>query len=241
MSNKNQDVAEEIDLLNVIALRGSIYNFLSRGFSSEIDHEYLEQIRTYLPMLRELGSQTENKAYKNAVSRIASFMESLEDEKKLTEDYARRFVSLFLNISNEASDNINPFESVYLSPERLVMQEPRDQVVEFYAEYGHGISETFHEPEDHIAAELSFLGSLNNETVNDINAGKDLPEIIRKLDGQLSFIHEHLLKWLPALSRDLMHHDPEGLYGMLGELTFGFTLIDASFLADLSGHLKTEI
>lgn len=240
MGNMNHNVAEEIDLLNVISLRSSIYSFLSRGFSGEIDMEYLGLIRSYLPMLGELSGKTENPVYKKGLERLSVFMDGITDDKALTEDYARKFVSLFLNMSDDPLQNINPFESVYLSPERLVMQEPRDQVVEFYAEYGHGINEDFNEPEDHIAAELGFLSSLNSETAKDISSGKKLADIVRNLEGHLEFMKKHLLRWLPALNGDLNRTDPEGLYGILSEVTLGFSLIDVSFLEELLGYLKKE-
>jgi len=229
----------EMDLFNVTALRKTVYGFLSRGFAIEINQEYLDQIREYLPMLKELESTIEDLDYINGVKRLEEFVGKIENDKELIEEYERRFVSVFMHITSE-SDNVDPYESVYLSPEKLVMQEQRDCVLGFYARYGHGVDENFKEPEDHIAAELGFIGSLNNEILKDIEAGDKETEIMKKLEGQLEFMKRHLMLWLPNFSVDLKKTDPEGFYGILGELSLGFCRTDVPFLEELLEYLKNK-
>ncbi len=236
---KSIDIDIDIDIFSIIAVRKTVYGFLSRSFSHEIDQAFLEQAKKYLPMLNDLKEKTDNPDYINGVSRMEAFFNNIQDDNEFIEEYARRFVSVFLHISND-SNNIDPYESIYLSRERLLMQESRDQVVEFYAEYGHGVIDTFKEPEDHIAAELGFLASINGEILKDIESGKDMTESIKKLEGQLEFLNTHLLLWLPLLSRDLQSVDPSGLYTIFGELAHGFCRIDTLFLEELVEYLKAK-
>ncbi len=241
MSSKKTEITEDIniDLFNITAIRRTVYSFISRGFSHEIDQAFLDQAREHLPMLKELKEKAEDSDYIDGISSMETFLGSIGDDKELIEEYARRFVSVFLHISND-SNNVDPYESVYLSPEKLIMQEPRDRVVEFYAEYGHGVTDKFKEPEDHIAAELGFLASLNGEILKDIESGKEMAEIVKKLEGQLEFMKKHLLLWLPMLSRDLEKTDPEGFYSILGKFSHGFCRIDALFLEDLLEFLQSK-
>ena len=228
----------EINLLNVTAIRRTIYNFISRGFSHEIDQTYLDQARNYLPMLKNLEVSMDNSDYVNGLTRLEEFIGKIKDDNELVQEYACKFVTVLLNLSGDGSLGVDPYESIYLSTAKALMQESRDQVVEFYAEYGHGVGESFKEPEDHIAAELSFLASLNGEILKDIDSGKEFAEIERKLKGQLEFMKKHLMLWLPLLSLDLKRVDPEGFYGILGELAHGFCRTDVLFLEDLLEYFK---
>jgi len=92
------------------------------------------------------------------VENLEKYINGITDIDEEIEEKARRFCTLFLNVSpNDVVKHVHPFASVYLSPERLVMQEQRDEALEFYARFGLGVDENFKEPEDHVAAELSFL------------------------------------------------------------------------------------
>jgi TorA maturation chaperone TorD len=235
---RENESGQEIDFRNIMGLRGSVYGILSRSYSEEIDKAYLENIRSFLPILEDLSKHTEDEHFVKGVKGLASFMENITNEDELIEEYAKRFASLFLNVTrSDSTKNVHPFESVYLSPAKLVMQEQRDEVMEFYAQYGLGVDASFKEPEDHIAAELSFLGLLNEQALN-ILIEADMKAASEKLEGQKQFMEQHLLKWVHLMCADLKKVDDGGFYGVLADVTMGFIRIDYKFLKDLTEFIK---
>jgi TorA maturation chaperone TorD len=228
------------ELKDIVGLRRNLYGFLARGYASEIDKTYLEQIKELLPVLKDFANNFDDQMFIVGVENLEKYINGITDIDEEIEDKARRFCSLFLNVSpNDVIKHVHPFESVYLSPERLVMQEQRDEVLEFYAKYGLGVDENFKEPEDHIAAELSFLSVLNEQVLNDLNNG-DTQNAIEKLKGHLEFMEKHLLKWIHLLGMDLRNADEGGFYGTLADLTMGFARIDYKFLKEFIEYLEEE-
>jgi TorA maturation chaperone TorD len=89
-----------------------------------------------------------------------------------------------------------PWESVYTSPKRLMMQDAADQVRKIYGEAGLTINSADVMP-DHIGAELNFLALLLQRTYS----GTDKKDEYRRMTEE--FLDEHLLKWAPDFTRDM--------------------------------------
>ena len=99
-------------------------------------------------------------------------------------------------LCNGCQQAIHPYESVYLGKDHLLMQEPRDAVVDFYAELGFEASAEPHLPEDHACFELALIQMLADR----IAAGEEPAENLSALDR---FASEHALAWMPAFAQDL--------------------------------------
>lgn len=105
-----------------------------------------------------------------------------------------------------------PWESVYTSPKRLLMQEAYDSVLEMYREAGLSIPDPKVHA-DHIGCELNFLAVLyEREESGKENAGR-----AAELAGR--FLAEHLRIWVPAFSRDLEAAAKMDLYRELARAT----------------------
>jgi TorA maturation chaperone TorD len=189
--------------------------------------------------LEDIGKQTTDELYLKGVERLSEFVKNINDEDGLIAEYATRFATIFLNVSpNDTAPHIHPFESVYLSADKLVMQDQRDEVVEFYAKYGLGVDQNFKEPEDHIAAELSFLCSLNGQIANECSENINMDIVADKLEGHQKFMEQHLLRWVHLMGIDLKKADENGFYSLLVDITMGFIRIDYKFLKDLIEYVK---
>jgi len=233
---------EQFDLKKIVDLRGDVYAFFSRGISREIDKNYLEWLRNFLPLLDEIGKQNSDGLYLAGVKGLRDFVDNIGDEDELIEEYARKFTSLFLNVSpNDVLPHIHPFESVYLSAEKLVMQDQRDEVVEFYARFGLGVDKGFKEPEDHIAAELSFISSLNTQMSGDLAGSASISVVAEKLEAQKEFMETHLLRWVHLMGEDLKKADENGFYGSMSDAMLGYIRIDYNFLKELVEYVKNEV
>jgi len=90
---------------------------------------------------------------------LDDFIKSIKDKdlKEVEQDLAVEYAGLFLNMRLVS---VAPFESVYTSPEHLLMQEARDEVLSEYRREGLDKVKDFKEPEDHIALELGFMAYL---------------------------------------------------------------------------------
>lgn len=129
----------------------------------------------------------------------------------LAVDYAR----VFLAAGVYEGETAVPYESVYTSPEGILMQDSRDEVVRAYRRWGLAIPRDLNVPEDHLAFELEFMGRLSERiaaglgaegapaTADDLGAevgeGGFADGVRAMMHAQATFIDEHLLNWVPRL------------------------------------------
>ena len=106
-----------------------------------------------------------------------------------------------------------PWESVYTSPKRLMMQDAAAQVQELYTEAGLSIN-TGEVMPDHIGVELNFLAVLLERTHSD-NSSKD-----KQVSMTGMFLNEHLLTWLPDFTRDMENAAETPFYRALARATW---------------------
>ncbi len=105
-----------------------------------------------------------------------------------------------------------PWESVYTSPKKLMMQEAADQVLAIYGEAGLVVSTSDVLP-DHIGVELNFLAVLLQETHLETEQ-KD-----HYLDMSERFLVEHLLRWVPEFTSDMENATETPLYKAVAKAT----------------------
>lgn len=103
----------------------------------------------------------------------------------------RDFVRLFVGPKKKLAP---PWESVYRSPERLVMQVHEREVVKAYAAQRVGFDGMGTErPADHIALELQFMAILLERAGH----RRAATEALRR------FLDQHVLRWVPAFAADV--------------------------------------
>ncbi len=223
---KNLTTAE---LQLLVSNRAGTYEFLARIFRVEVDQDLLEQMAGMtLPAEIELPEISEGYRILNGFleHRKAS---TLTD---LAVDYARIFLG-----AGAASTRTYPYESVYTSPDRLVMQDARDQVLQLYRLEGLGRAEQeFGEPEDHIALELQFMACLCRKTTEALKDGNK-ERALGYLEKQKDFVQAHLLPWVPRFCSDVQRLAREDLYRAVAKITLGYLKMEQ----DLIGELMDEI
>lgn len=101
-----------------------------------------------------------------------------------------------------------PYESVYLSPEHVLMQAETLAVRRFYRAYGKELAQHRHEPDDHLAFELEFYAYL--QTIRP--AG-------RRLQAMQRFSAEHLERWVPAFCKRIIEGTTSPFYRSLAIIT----------------------
>jgi anaerobic sulfite reductase subunit A len=166
---------------------------------------------------------------------IASFASSLKgaDLEKVRLDLAVEYAGLFLGVWGKPA---HPSESYYLTEGQLIMQQPRDDVLKFYRAMGVDRAGGFKEPEDHIALELQFMAHLCDKT-NTALKDSNFKDAKTYLDAQRNFLDEHLGKWVPKLTSDILKSARHELYRAIAKITMAYVDADKELIADLDANL----
>jgi len=105
-----------------------------------------------------------------------------------------------------------PWESVYTSPKKLMMQDSSDQVRALYAEAGLAIYTDDVMP-DHIGVELNFLSVLLQR------AQSETSNKAEEMGRTAILLNEHLEKWVPQFTRDMENAAERPLFRALARTT----------------------
>ena len=123
---------------------------------------------------------------------------------------------------------VSPYESVWTSPEHLMMQDARKAVVAAYAEAGFAKDTAFHLPEDHISIELDFVSRLLTRAADKLEAGAAVGAADEKAHGQTEldqaarFIGKHLAAWTPLFCEDLERKASTAFYRGVAQMLRAF-------------------
>jgi len=210
-----------VDLQALCEQRAATYGLLSRLYRVEVDAELLAALRTMAFPLGS-GSAEVDEGYR----RIATYLSKNGDGARL--DLAVDYVRTFLGHSNSGVSAAYPYESVYTSEKRLLMQEARDDVMALYGLAGMVI-ENWVDPEDHIALELEYMQIMAMRTGEALEKGDD-DAALEYMGAQKSFMLDHLAAWAPMLTKDMKDFAKTDFYQGLAYLTEGFLRMDRAFL-----------
>ena len=131
--------------------------------------------------------------------------ESEEEVENLLGEYTRLFIGPY-------KLPCPPWESVYTSPTRLMMQEPAQEVARIYNELGLTVDDPGVMP-DSIGAELNFLANLFRIISEEDGKKADYINLMAR------FVNEHLLKWVPQFARDMEEASDTLFYKALARTT----------------------
>jgi TorA maturation chaperone TorD len=215
----------QITLRDLLVQRNATYSFLSRLYKVEVDEEFYGFLRG-LRVPAHTGSADVDAGYRQIIGYLSHAPANVLTE--LAVDY----VSTFIGHGNNGYSAAYPFESVYTSPKRLLMQGARDEVLILYRAAGIEKSESWKDGEDHIALELEFMQILGARTVEALDAGDD-EKALGLLASQRNFLEDHLLSWYPMMAADMKKFAKTGLYQGLADLTLGFLHTDRDLLREV--------
>lgn len=199
-------------LFEVITDRRSSYAFFSRIFREEVSSKLLSELAE--------SNAFNGPASGTGLEVFGQFISKLKgsDLERVAADLAAEYAGLFLNAG---AHSVFPYESVYTSPERLLMQKARDDVLREYIQQGLDRSVNHKEPEDHLAIELEFMSFLCEKTVKALQAD-DREQGIACLSKQEEFLRQHLLVWCPRFCDDMITAAESDFYRGLALLTRNF-------------------
>ena len=172
---------------------------------------------------------------------LSEFVSSLDgtDLEAVTSELRSEFCALFLNMS---AHPVFTSESVYLSDNHIIMQEPRNQVVDFYRANGLAVDgDSFDWPEDHISMEMLFMAHLCGQEADLCRrssekgggtCSSDQP-IEKCLERQRLFFSEHLDRWVPVFAKELARIAETRFYSGVAEYLEEFLRSEREYLGTL--------
>lgn len=205
------------------------YDLLRRTFLEEPTKEFL-LLFAEEGLIEGFPFTEEDEKIREGVQQVIGFLKEYDSyrEKKYDDlhwEYTRMFVGPY-----ELS--APPWESAYLSKERLLFQEQTLKVRQAYLKYGFAPKNFKKEADDHLGLELDFMYQLSSQSLEALETqdGKRLFEILK---DQESFLQEHLLKWVPGFSKDVIENSKYGFYRGMVKILNGYLELDLRALKEL--------
>ena len=227
MAEREMPANDFEELADACEARSETYALLSRFFRTEVDEEFLEALCATMYPVKSGNEKIDEGHYI-----IAKYLsnEWVDPLRKLGVDYAKAFLGDGMDTYSCAY----PYESVYTSPKRLLMQEARDEVLAIYRSCGLDKQPEWNVGEDHIAVELEFMRVLCLKSAVALRSGNE-KEAQRLIATMGNFLNEHLLAWVPMFTADVRRFCKTPFYRGVALLTEGFLEADQQFLADIQG------
>ncbi len=212
------------ELAGLCRQRAATYGLLSRLYRTEVDDDLLAELHGL-----RFPASTGNEAADAGYRLIAGYLSERHDNAlvELAIDYAHVFIGHGVDSYSAAY----PYESVYTSEKRLLMQAARDEVLAVYRSQGLDKQAGWKEAEDHVAAELEFMQIMAERTADALDRG-DEDAAAALVAVQRNFLADHLASWVPVMTLDVRKFANTDLYRGLAALTDGLLAIDGAFLAD---------
>lgn len=216
----------------LISNRENMYRLLGRFYRVEVDQTFLDQMKR-MNFPAECVEEDLVEGYRTLEHYLR------EPGSDPLTDLAVDYAKVFLGAGIFQGDVAYPYESVYTSPERLVMQDARDQVVAAYRAKGLNGAEALDVPEDHIALEFEFMMRMCRET-QDAIAAQDWPAISTSLMEQKNFLVQHLLNWIPDFCTDVQKCAETEFYKAAAKITSGYLRMEQVLVEDLIAETLVE-
>lgn len=169
-------------------------------------------------------------AIREAVGRTGKYLEgpdvlTRKGFERLHWDYTRLFIG-------PGKVPAPPWESIYRDVEHLHFSEETLEVRNAFSKYDLIPRDFGHEPDDHIGFELDYLHKLSELATRKAESADEtgLAEI---LTDQRVFLDEHLLKWVPDWTRDVVKSAETEFYSGMAQLLEAYLRFDHETLGEL--------
>lgn len=214
---------EELAILN--DHRAATYGMLARIYRKEVDAEYLAALRQGC-FPAQTGNEHVDEGYRLIVTYLSRNGENCQ--RDLAVDYSRCFIGNGMNSFSCAY----PYESVYTSAKRLLLQDARDEVLAVLRSEGFEKNPACKETEDHLALELEFMQVLCQRASKAMRAG-DEDAALQIFETQRGFYLDHLVSWVPLFIADLKKFAQTDFFRGVASLTQGFLESEQDFFDSL--------
>lgn len=218
------------DLAAACRQRAAAYGLISRLFRVEVDEAFLGELEQM-----RFPASTGNERLDEGYRLMAAYLSTPREDTvlDLAVDYMRTFIGNGIVAKGlSAHSAAYPYESVYTSEKRLMMQEARDQVLAIYRAAGLAKQDSWHDGEDHLALELEYMQVMANRAADSLDAA-DEEAAAKLLVAQEEFLRAHLAPWVPVFTHDVRTFAKTDFYQGLAAVTEGFLDTERAFFDDV--------
>ncbi len=202
----------DVSVLEILKERAATYSFLAQLYKHEVSAEQLEQL---IPALAEESADPGETSGGHDVLRQWARQVQGSDLKQVATELGAEYVRMFY--SGLHIGGVYPYESVYTSPDHVMMQKAHTQVRSLYQQENLNRDPSSKEPEDHIAFEFEFMVYLCDRAAEALDTDLDVARAY--LQKQKAFLDEHLLVWIPDFCRDLADATRSDFFRGLAQIT----------------------
>ena len=219
-----------MDLANVLEYRSTFYDLLRRVYLWEFPLELFSELVTTAK-----EGQNEGDPGCSYEAALHSFLRTVPSEELSAthQEMKIEYTRLFIGPRHLPAP---PYESVYRTPQKLMMQGPTIDVRSFYSLCGFQVNRINQEPDDAIGVELEFMCALSAASVEALRQGKQ-SKLVQLVSAQTEFCHLHLSEWVPQFCADILSNTTSDFWRAIATCTRSFIEQD---LSDLK-HLKTQL
>jgi len=220
----------------VLSGRGYLYQLLQHVFGHEPGRELLDAVtgehtREVMELLSDEGE------YGPDLELLSELREAIETDPEAVLDRLKSEYTYLLIGPNKLP--APPWESVYVTKERLILQESTLRVRRAYLKYQLLPAEYPHVADDHIAMELDFMARLAQMSQKSLEE-RDMEKLKTLLADQSAFLDEHLLKWVGAFAEEMQGAKTRHFYPQMARLTERFLRNDRNLLDELKSVIEEE-
>lgn len=194
------------ELVDLVSFRGERFGAVSAVFARESSEEALAQTVAFS---RKYAEELDDGSAEAALGKDLSLLR-IDDFSCFATLTRTEYARLFLG----PREVVAPLhESAYLSGSKRMFTAETLRVRSFYAKHGYAFERKNKEPEDGVSTELEFLRALCDRCVALLESdGAEYGEILRLLQAQRDFVHEHLGRWVDNFSELVAQNDRSGYY-----------------------------
>ncbi len=210
--------------------RAGFARFLASLFLYELTEEQVEQ-------LAHLSFENDGSKVAQGYAQMVEYLRhrNRATKQELAVDYAHTFLGAGVYDHVLAP----PYESVFTSKDRLLMQESRDGALAYYRSEGLDLPRDNSTPEDHLGFELQFVATLIERADEALRAG-DAQRFRELVVKQRSFLKFHQENWLPEFCDAIDEFCQTDFYRGVANLVRGYMEIERSVLDEIASELGIE-
>lgn len=217
----------EFELKDILSTRQWFYDFLGKSYYMEPDRDRFLEISNFKIFSQFVDKENLQGEDSNALIDFFNNVPNMSDEdyKKLKEEYHRLFIG-------PGHLPAPPWESVYLSKEKIIFDEHTLAVRDFYKKWGVNTKEFKKEPDDHIGFELEFVSILIGKSIDALNEN-NIIKLKAAMSAQKEFFEKHILLWVEEFADKLFNNTEEKFYKGLALFTIEYINMDFQLLKDI--------
>lgn len=214
------------EILDLLAARSYGYLLFQRLFGSEPTGQLFQAVDAQVSAeaFAIMGGAESDLAECGAKMQ-AGIDAAVKNLETLKDSYVRLFVG-------PAALPAPPWESVYTSHKRLIMQPSTLEIRNAYRARGFIPALYPHVPDDHLALELHFMARLAEESLRACEEG-NTQQARETLEASKAFLVDHLGAWVGLFAEKLREKEEQSVYAAIARALASFIAADTRRLDEM--------